>query len=279
MPSQRCLTFSYPYCAVGNKALVAKYYIAARTCDDKIESFNSVDWFAISCAGVGNNWVDSAISKKGWYVSISHEVNDNWLQGHFDYLRAKGNRVWVATFADVARYIRERQSLTVTQKSLTSDSIVVRVTDTLPNVPYNVPVTLRTPLPAGWTVCSVMQNGKVRSDTLVMAEGRLCVQFDAVPDDGDVVLYKAVMVPVSRHARPPNGSNAYLTYANSMVIASLPSLADNAVSLSIFDTQGKLVTRGIRSCDLHGRAQGTYIVRMTESASTGTKHIAHTKRQ
>ncbi|MDD5675012.1 MAG: hypothetical protein PHC61_12660, partial [Chitinivibrionales bacterium] len=142
-----------------------------------------------------------------WYIFLAHGIDNagGWspvssdtLQAHFQYLLSKQSLIWVAPFVDVARYIRERQCLSVRQIVKTADSIVVRVTDTLSDAVFNAPVTLRRPLPAGWTSCVVLQKGRPVRDSIVYVKATPFVMFNAIPDSGDVTIRRAVTGVLSR---------------------------------------------------------------------------------
>jgi peptidoglycan/xylan/chitin deacetylase (PgdA/CDA1 family) len=254
IPTQKCLTFAYPFCNVSDKSIVSKYYLAARACDKRIEPADPASMMAISSFSWANDVpaqslnsnVESAISKKGWTTYLIHgidggggytPVKSSMLKEHFDFLRTKESQIWIATFADIARYVRERQSLTLKQVRRTQDSIIVKLTDTLPDAPYNVPVTLQRPLPEGWTTCFASQNGRAVKDSVVTVNSKRYVMFDAVPDGGDIVLSISGVVAVLRDRE---GAAIKVTQygARGGLRFSLPPGSTGTPELSIFDFQG-----------------------------------------
>jgi peptidoglycan/xylan/chitin deacetylase (PgdA/CDA1 family) len=254
IPTRKCMTFAYPFCNEGNRSIVAKYYVAARKCDKRIEPADPANMMGISSFGWENDVpaqslnsnVESAISKKGWTTYLIHgidggggytPVKSSMLKEHFDFLRTKESQIWIAPFADVARYIRERQSLTLKQVRRTPDSIVIRLTDTLPDGTYNVPLTLQRPLPDGWNAWFVSQNGRALKDSLVIVNSKRIVMFDAVPDGGDIVITTTGVITTHR---APGGVAGHVTLSNAQgkLRFSLPSGLTGTLELSLFDYQG-----------------------------------------
>jgi peptidoglycan/xylan/chitin deacetylase (PgdA/CDA1 family) len=104
------------------------------------------------------SWVDTVLAHdKIWLVLVFHGIDGmgyealphELLDTYFTYLKAHENDLWIATFSDVAKYMRERMSATVTavQKQ---NSITVNLRHSLDTKDYNVPLTLKTYLPAKW---------------------------------------------------------------------------------------------------------------------------------
>jgi peptidoglycan/xylan/chitin deacetylase (PgdA/CDA1 family) len=203
---EQCITIAYPYCEVSNYAVCREYYIAARGCSGSIESRTPSDFFNISsiiCGTEGpvktvqdfNNRANSAASSKGWLVYLLHGVDNDggWspvvsdtLRGALEYLNSNPSKFWVSSFSNVVRYIRERNSTSVVELSVTDSIITCEITDTLDNEIYNFPVTVRRELPEGWISASVSQDGSIISSQVVEIDSKKYVMFDAVPDNGAV---------------------------------------------------------------------------------------------
>jgi len=112
------------------------------------------------------------------------------LTGAVQYLDTNKNNFWVATFVNVACYIKERDDVSVSETTVTDTAITLAVTDTLDNTIYNYAVTLRRPLPAGWASAAVTQNGHSVDSLIVTVNSVNYVMFNVVPDGGTVVLTK-----------------------------------------------------------------------------------------
>ena len=209
---QQCITLAYPNCVPSDQTLTAQYYIAARHCQGYIEANTPSNFYQISSLICGNQgsvltaadfnakFVSTAASK-GWCVYLIHGIDSDGgysplpsatLRASLRYLDARRNTFWVSTFANVVRYIRERNDVSVTELSNSGDSITLQVTDTLDNAIYNYPVTIRRPLPAGWGSANVSQNGLPVTSSIVVVNSTAYVMFDVVPDGGNVVLSKGI---------------------------------------------------------------------------------------
>ena len=110
----------------------------------------------------------------GW-EALPHEL----LETYFRYIKQNENNLWVATFADVAKYMRERMHADVNENK-TGSTITVRLTHTLDSRVYNVPLTLKTYVPASWRVVksNQQQNLKIQKD----ARGSY-VLYDVIPGE------------------------------------------------------------------------------------------------
>ncbi len=209
---RQCVTLAYPYCAPGNQALTATYYIAARNCQGYIEANTPANFYSISslvCGAQGtvqtaadfNAKFVSVAASKGWCVFLIHGIDNDWgysqissatIRAGLQYLDARRSTFWVQTFGNVVRYVQERNAVNVAESSNTGDSITLQVTDTLDNAIYNYPLTIRRPLPAGWLAVKVSQNGLPVNASIVNVNSVKYVMFDVVPNGGDIVLSKTL---------------------------------------------------------------------------------------
>jgi len=212
--NQLCVTLAYPNCAVPtNEALVAQYYIGARTCSQQVVPSTPPDFMQISSFICGNsgsvqtlqdftNTANSAIASGGWCVYLIHsiDINDDYsplpsatLQASVNFFSTNQNTFWVETFGNVVRYIQERNASSVTETANTGSSITLQVTNNLNNSIFNYPITLRRPLPTNWTWAAVTQNGATVPTQIVTNNSQLYVMFDVVPNGGDVTIAKIVV--------------------------------------------------------------------------------------
>jgi peptidoglycan/xylan/chitin deacetylase (PgdA/CDA1 family) len=212
IPGAKCLTMAYPYCVPGNPLLTPQYYIAARVCQvqNQIEASTPADFYqvkAIVCGIAGalktpDNFsakFEAAAAAGGWCVLLIHGIDDDGgasplestsLRASLEYLAARTDTFWVATFVDAVRYIRERNTVSVKESSNQGASITLQVTNILNDTIYDLPVTLRRPLPAGWPAANVSQNGRIAAASVVTIDSVKYMVFDVLPDAGDVVLSK-----------------------------------------------------------------------------------------
>ncbi len=216
VPGPNCVTTAWPYCNTGNLGLCAQYFIAARGCQGFIEGSTPGDMMNVSsliCGNLGsvqtaadfNGRCDAAAAAKGWCVYLIHGIDNDGgysplpstvLRASLQYLDTRRGTFWVSTFGNVARYIIERNAVSVVELASDETHIALAVTDTLDDAIYNYPITLRRPLPTGWISARVTQKDRVLPGE-VIAYGRSGkgIMFDAVPDGGEVILTKAPMSP------------------------------------------------------------------------------------
>ena len=114
------------------------------------------------------SWIDKCIANDNiWLVLVFHGVdNFGWeaktakeLETYFTYIKEKENDLWVATFADVTKYIRERKNIEISSK-MENEQIVLTVLSDLDPKIYNVPLTLKTYIPGNWKSVQVMHGEK-----------------------------------------------------------------------------------------------------------------------
>lgn len=207
---RKCITLAYPYCVPGDQALTAQYYIAARHCQGHIESSTPANFYQISsliCGNLGsvkttadfNQKFENTLTSKGWCVLLIHGIDNDGgysplpsttMRASLEYLNARKDKFWVATFGNVVRYIRERNAVSVTESSNQDTRITLQVTDTLDDAIHNYPITIRRPLPQNWSSAYVSQSGRLVNTRIVEIDSKKYVMFDVVPDGGDVVLSK-----------------------------------------------------------------------------------------
>jgi peptidoglycan/xylan/chitin deacetylase (PgdA/CDA1 family) len=105
-------------------------------------------------------WVDKSIATGTWLVLVIHGVEGlgssampaDTLRTYFDYIaaRVQEGRLWVATFQDGAKYVRERMRSTIKTRPA-GPAIEVTVSHALDPKMYDLPLTARTTVPAQWT--------------------------------------------------------------------------------------------------------------------------------
>lgn len=142
------------------------------------------------------SWVDTVlVHDKIWLVLVFHGVDGmgyealshELLDTYFSYLKAHENDLWIATFSDVARYMRERMHASVSFEDK-KNSIQVTLRHSLDTSNYNVPLTLKSYIPKEWKVVSLKQDGhreylKIRKDS----KGTY-VLYQAPPNKGLIVI-------------------------------------------------------------------------------------------
>ena len=117
------------------------------------------------------SWVDTvATHKNNWLVLVFHGVDGigyealphELLEEYFMYMKQHEDKLWIATFADVTKYMRERTNATVNGKE-TGNTITVNLAHSLDKSMYDIPLTLRTYIPADWKQVQVKQGDKTQT--------------------------------------------------------------------------------------------------------------------
>ncbi|TSD63020.1 polysaccharide deacetylase family protein [Inquilinus sp. KBS0705] len=140
-------------------------------------------------------WVDTTANKDNtWLVLTIHGVEGiGWealpkeeLNEYFSYIQARQNKLWIATFANVTKYMRQRQSSKV-RTWHKHNQITVRLSSPLSAKMYNVPLTLKTYVPLNWRYVRVIQGGKTVTVTVTKAAGTAYIIYKARPNRGAIV--------------------------------------------------------------------------------------------
>lgn len=130
-----------------------------------------------------------------WLVIVVHGVEGvGWeavsretLAGFFDDLASRRGRVWVATFQNVTKYMRERMAATI-GTSVAGDAITVTLTHPLDPAVYDQPLTLETRVPIECTRVRVEQGRAARDVRVTRDVAGSRVQYDASPNAGPIVI-------------------------------------------------------------------------------------------
>ncbi len=138
----------------------------------------------------------------GWIVTMCHNIRESSGDATIAEAEAlfakineyqKAGTVWVATFGEATRYIRERQNSTVTYE-FANDKGIVNVTmastteDGLPldaDV-FNHPLTVRISLPAGVEAVKYTLDGEECSSTTFVENDTTYAYVNVVPNSGDI---------------------------------------------------------------------------------------------
>jgi hypothetical protein len=142
------------------------------------------------------SWVDQTAAQGNiWLVLVFHGVDGvGWkpktsaeLRDYFGYIDSKEQNVWVATFQDVAKYIRERQHGTVASYR-DKEAISVTLRSDLTELSYDLPLTLRTDVPKEWNAVEVRQGERTQHVNVIRTNDAGYVLYQAVPNAERVTL-------------------------------------------------------------------------------------------
>jgi len=317
-----CVTIAYPFCVAGNKTLCSGYYIAARGCQGTIETRTPGDFMNVSsmvCGQEGSQksfpnfkkTIDNTVTAKGWSIFLIHGIDNDGgysplpftvLDSALSYCKSRNYKCWVNTFGNIARYIRERNTASVTEVASSEMVITLKVTDTLNDSLYNYPISIRRPVPDKWSSLTVTQNGKEVRSLFVKPDSVVYTIFSVVPDGGEVKLVRGtgtiiltdqnyeypgtdissqVMIPGNRIT--PAGGKLTLKYSAGKLHFELPSGCGKSIHLSIVNATGILLanynmgnlTNHNGSITFQGRNKkpGYYIVRITNGSSSWSQPV------
>ncbi len=143
------------------------------------------------------DWVDTTLAHDDiWLVEVFHGVdNYGWaarpaaeLREYFSYVKDREDRLWIAPFATVTKYIRERMSTTVASE-LEGQTIRLQLDSSLDPGVYDVPLTLKTYVPGGWKGVRIDATTGIRVRAERDAGGNF-VRYAVDPGTTSLTLYR-----------------------------------------------------------------------------------------
>jgi len=145
-------------------------------------------------------WIDTSVKTGAWLVLVIHGINGLGYEpiptpmatGYFDDIKAASDsgKLWVATYQDGAKYIRERMHAKIETKQ-TGDAIEVTVTHSLDPTKYDVPLTARTRVPMSWTSTQITQGGRIRAAAVQRDASGNFIQYRIAPNAGTARIVSA----------------------------------------------------------------------------------------
>ncbi len=144
------------------------------------------------------DWIDRCAAQDNiWLVLVFHGINgigwepktDKELEAYFKYIHDRRDQLWVATFADVTKYIRARKSTKIESVDH-GKSIQINISSTLDPKVYDVPITLKTYIPKNWKRISINENqiiSTVATDTI----GNY-ITYSILPGNKEILLREGI---------------------------------------------------------------------------------------
>lgn len=141
------------------------------------------------------SWVDTTCANKDtWLVLVFHGIDSlgwEWtpipkLEAYFNYIKSKEDKLWIATFGDATRYMREREHAKATAVQ-NDNSITITLTHTLDPTVYDFPLTLKTYLPATWKEATVTQNNKTQMPTIQHDPNGSYILYQLTPNSTAII--------------------------------------------------------------------------------------------
>jgi peptidoglycan/xylan/chitin deacetylase (PgdA/CDA1 family) len=185
----RPLTFIYP----GNgrnpkvREFVLKTHIAAR---EHEERFGGPDFSVAKANGI----IDKAIKSGQAIVIMTHAVAEagyqpitqEQLEEHLQYVTTLKDKLWVDTFANVSKYVRERDAAKVVVKTKDANQITFYLTCPLDSELFNAPLTCVIN-PVEQVVSAAARQESGAGDLPVRVSGNK-ILVDIIPGTGAVVV-------------------------------------------------------------------------------------------
>lgn len=143
------------------------------------------------------SWIDTTLAHDDiWLVLVFHGVDSlGWeplpheeLERYFGFIKSHEDSLWIATFGEVARYMREKMAAHV-QSAMKGDKIEVQLSDTLDKKIYNIPLTLKTYVPGDWQRIRITQGEqRIEPSHIAKDEKGSYVLYPAMPGAGSIAL-------------------------------------------------------------------------------------------
>ena len=142
------------------------------------------------------SWVDTVTNHDNiWLVLVFHGVdsigwepiNHTELDTYFTYIKDREDKLWVATFGDVTKYIRERMETKVDAVEK-ADKITVSLKNSLDKSQYNLLLTLKTYILPAWTTVTIKQGSQTHQGKILQDNKGKYVMYQALPNSVPVLL-------------------------------------------------------------------------------------------
>ncbi len=213
--SQSCLTIAYPYGDSSDQVedITAEYYIAGRTVWSPLylnfypgDPYAPMDAFAIGSYAFDYpaittlealvDRVEAAEEYGAWFIPHIHALTDplavSVLTGFLDDLLLRD--LWVATLGDVVRYMQERMAATVVLHEASPAQIVLEVTHDLDPAVYDLPLTVRSVVPVGWSTVGILQGEGYDAAEGTLENGEWVIVYEVLPNGGPITLVPDLVI-------------------------------------------------------------------------------------
>lgn len=180
------LTIAFPFnqSTAEIKITALKYHVASRNYQTGVGGAKTtLEWF--------NNWADKQVREHTWGIIMAHGIERGYaaftdpeiFREHLRCVKNREKEIWVDTFANVARYARERDDASVAVSSYSQGRLECVLSGSLDPAVYDVPLTLIIDVP-GVVSASARRSGS----ELPVGVGRGMIQVDAAPSREPVVV-------------------------------------------------------------------------------------------
>ena len=142
------------------------------------------------------SWVDTTYANKDmWLVLVFHGIDSlGWeptpipkLEEYFNYIKDREDKLWIATFGDATKYMREREHAKVNTNEK-DGMISVSLTHSLDKTMYDLPLTLKTYVPDKWSKVTVSQGTNTKTVDVRRDEKGGYVLYQVEPNTTNALL-------------------------------------------------------------------------------------------
>jgi peptidoglycan/xylan/chitin deacetylase (PgdA/CDA1 family) len=142
------------------------------------------------------SWIDTClVNDNNWLVLVFHGIEGiGWepiqadvIRSYFEYIKSNEKDLWVATFQDVTKYIRERMNAEIVY-SKNEDQISVQLKHDLDPSLYDLPLTLKTYIPVNWKSVECRQGENMEILKSSRDQNGYFIQYRAQANKEDIIL-------------------------------------------------------------------------------------------
>jgi len=208
--NQKCVTYAYPW-GQGNIDAAAHHFIASRSAIGLLNQINTIDFKKIHSISnthiylndsTRNHYIFPLINKtakleninyyRGWGSTHFHDISSETKQKTTDeflhYLKQKEEKLWIATFPDVAKYAQEYATHQL--KVIKNDETIIEFSlkDKMQDALFNFPLTVKIRIANNWTHTKATQKGITINTKIITYNLNQYALVKAVPDQGVITL-------------------------------------------------------------------------------------------
>ncbi len=164
-----------------------------------------------------DNVQNKSIDRSGWSVFFAHEVvpmsqiaagddttmwypvSTEWLTQLCEWAKSKSDsgQLWVATFGNVVRYIKERENFNYNIVSLDSNQVEISTSTGLDSSIYNYPVTVDISVPGGWKYADIQQGASHTTAIPLTDSTGSFVRVNIIPGKENIIISRGAFYTVS----------------------------------------------------------------------------------
>lgn len=144
-------------------------------------------------------FADNAVENEAWLVTMCHSIQENagdatMAEAEYAFRRiaqyVNENKLWCTTFGDAIKYVRERQN-SVAYADLIDNQVIVEVVTDNTNIPadiFNHPLTVKTSVPAEWSMVSYSVGDETETAKVFEENGSTWAYVNVLPNTKATVI-------------------------------------------------------------------------------------------